>query len=67
MNSNVSRNVIRIVAGRKWRLVIHLSKNSSLSRILFFVLVLSFFSRGCKLVNIVTLRTNTNQDPILTF
>ena len=31
-------------------------KNSNLSWFLFFVLVLSFFSRGCKLVNIVTVR-----------
>ena len=33
-----------------------------------FVVCFSFviFSRGCKLVNIVTVRTNANQDPILT-
>ena len=29
-----------------------------------FCFSFAIFSRGCKLVNIVTLRTNTNQDPI---
>ena len=66
MNSSVSRNAIKIVSGIKWRSVIHLSKNSNLAQILFFVLVLSFFSSGRKLVNIVTVRSNANHDPILT-